>query len=62
METYTELLEQMRRARSGKECRTLHRKLKNYGSGLCFRDRYPNFDLVVSAIALAVAVAVFILK
>ena len=62
METYAEILAQMKRARSGKECRTLHRKLKKYGSGLCFRDRYPNFDLMMSAIALAVSVAVLILK
>ena len=60
METYAELLDQMKRARTGKECRTLHRKLKKYGDGISFRDRYPNFYLTVSAIALLVSVAVFI--
>lgn len=62
METYKELLEQMKNARPGKECRVLHRKLRKYGTGLCFRDRYPNFDLAVAIIALVVSLTVFALQ
>ena len=62
METYRNLLEQMKTVRPGKECRDLHRKLRKYGTGLCFRDRYPNFDLSVAVIALVVSLTVLVLK
>lgn len=61
-ESYRELLEQMKHTMPGREARILHKKLKKYGDGLFFRDRYPNFDLLVSVIALAVSVFTFILK
>ena len=61
-ESYQELLEQMKIAKPGKECQILHKKLKRYGSGMFFRDRYPNFDILVSIVALAVSLTVFILR
>ena len=62
METHKEILEQLKYAKPGKECRELHRKLRKYGDGLCFRDRYPNFPFAAAIIAMAVSLTVLIMK
>lgn len=61
-ESYRELLERMKTAKPGRECRELHRKLRKYGRGLFFTDRYPNFSIWLSAIAAVISLLAFILK
>lgn len=61
-ESYRELLERMKTVKPGKDCRELHKKLKKYGDGMFFMDRYPNFTLWLSVVALVLAILVFILR
>lgn len=62
MERYKDLLNQMRYAKPGKECRALHKKLKKYGSGMFILDRYPNLPIWIAIIACAVAVLAFAVR
>lgn len=61
---YHELLDRINKAEqgNGKEARAIHRELKKYGTGLFFHDRYPNADLLIGVLAVAMALAVFVLK
>ena len=59
---YEEMLREFQAAKPGKEAREFHKKYKKYGWGLCFCDRYPNFDICMAAVALAVSLATLIFK
>lgn len=56
--TYEEILTDLQTAKYGKECRKLHRELKELDrkNGLPFSMRYPYLPLVISIIALAFVV------
>lgn len=59
-ETYRDLLEQLKTARTGKECRELHRKLRRFGDGIALMDRYPYLPLAVSIVAFVISVVAFL--
>lgn len=39
-------------ARTSKKKRELHKRLKKYGSGVSFKERYPNLPEIILAIGL----------
>lgn len=57
-----EMFQELEKARPGKEARAFHKKYKAYGWGLCFYDRYPNFALAVSIVALILQLLLLFLK
>lgn len=61
-EEYGKALEELSKVSSAKEARAYHKKYRKYGLGLLFYSRYPNFPLIVAAIALAVSILALIYK
>lgn len=61
-ENYRELLERMKTAKPGKECRDLHKKLRKYGRGMFFADRYPYFSILLSGVAAGISLGALILR
>lgn len=60
--TYEEIMRDVSEATPGKECRKLHKELKeNYRDGLPLFMRYPNLPQIVSAAALIVSIPALIL-
>ncbi|MBQ8399064.1 MAG: hypothetical protein IJX08_03760 [Clostridia bacterium] len=57
-----ELYEKLRKVRTAKEARAIHRELKKYGDGMPFYARYPDFPLWVSGAAVVIAVIGLLLK
>ena len=57
-----DMYRELERARPGKSAREFHKKYKQYGYGLFFFDRYPNFHLFLSSVALLVSVIALIVK
>lgn len=52
--TYREIMQDLQNATRGKECRKLHKELKQYGDALPVFMRYPCLPTIISIIALAV--------
>lgn len=53
--TYREIMRDLPNATHGKECRKLHKELKQYGDALPIFMRYPYLPTIISIIALVVA-------
>ena len=57
--SYTEIFEDVEKARYGKECRCLHKELRDAGyGGLPMFMRYPQFPIIIETFALIVGLAV----
>lgn len=59
MKSYEELMEELKYALPGEDCRRLHKELKrhfNGKGGLPLFMRYPNFPIIISVIAGVFAV------
>ena len=55
--TYSEIMDDVQKAKYGKECRKLHKELKEYyHDGLPLFMRYPFLPTVLSAISIAISV------
>lgn len=61
-ESLRELYKRMATIKTPKECRELHGRLKKYGRGMFFADRYPDFYLWVASAAVAISVVALILR
>lgn len=59
--TYSEICKDLQTATSPKEFRKLHKELKEYGSGIDFVYRYPNFPIVISLIKGVIVLVAIVL-
>lgn len=57
-----EMYRELEKVRPGKEARAFHKKYKAYGCSLCFHDRYPNFALAFSIVAVILQLLLLFLK
>lgn len=63
MRSYDELLTEVNsRNHTPEELRELHKELKEYGDGIMFSDRYPDFPFYFSAVSLVVVAVIFVLS
>lgn len=66
---YQQVLDELRRAKTTEDFRAVHKKLKIYGDGIPFADRYPRAHVYaawasiwISAAGIAIGVAGIIIR
>jgi hypothetical protein len=62
--TYPEVLEELRKCKTAKDARRVHKLLKEHGRGhgLPLSTRYPYLAVIVSGISLALSIIALIVK